>query len=51
MSGFKIYASVTFIFRKQAPLNVYNRHISLFGGLFKINKNEYQSKSFVYSFW
>ena len=26
--------------RKQAPLNVDNGHISLYGGLFEINKNE-----------
>ena len=40
MSRFKIYASVTLIhvFRKQATLNVDNGHISLYGGLFEINK-------------
>ena len=40
MSRFKIYASVTLIFRKQVPLNEDNGHISLHGGLFEINKNE-----------
>ena len=40
MSRFKIYASVTLIFRKQAPLYVDNSHISLYGGLFEISKNE-----------
>ena len=35
MSRFKIYASITLIFRKQAPLNVDNGHISLDGGFFE----------------
>ena len=40
MSRFKIYASVMLIFRKQVPLNEDNGHISLYGGLFEINRNE-----------
>ena len=40
MSILKIYASLTLIFNKQAPLNVDDGHISLYGGLFEINKNE-----------
>ena len=40
MSRFIMYASVTLISRKQAPLNVDNGHISLYGGLYEINKNE-----------
>ena len=39
MSRFKIYASVTLIFKKQAPLNVDNDHNCLYGGLFEMNKN------------
>ena len=39
MSRFKIYASVTLIFRKQTPLNVDNGHISLYDGFFEINKD------------
>ena len=42
-SHFKIYASVTLIFRKQSSLNVDNGHFSLYGGFFEINKNESQS--------
>ena len=40
MSRFKIYASVTLISREQAHLNVDNGHISLYGGLYEINRNE-----------
>ena len=49
MSRFKIYASVTLIFIKQASLNVDNSYICLNGGLFEININESQSKLIVYS--
>ena len=51
MSCFKIYASVTLIFRKQVPLNEDNSHISLYGDLFEINNNEKKSKSIVYCLW
>ena len=40
MSHFKIYSSITLIFRKQASLNVDNSHISLYVGFFEINTNE-----------
>ena len=40
MSRFKMYAFVMLIFRNQAPLNVDNGHISLYGGFFEINENE-----------
>ena len=38
MSRFKIYASLTLIFRKQASLDVNNGHISLYAGFLKKNE-------------
>ena len=40
MLQFKIYASITPIFRKQASLNVDDGNISLYGRLLELNKNE-----------
>ena len=51
MLQFKAYASKTLIFRKQAPLNVDDGNISLYGRFLELNKNEKQSKSIVYSLW
>ena len=51
MLHFKIYVFVMFIFRKQASMNVDNGHISLYGGLFEINKKKNNNQNQLYSLW